>query len=86
MLFGGLGGSELIFIATIVLLLVAVTRLTGFRRAPATEGTRKPVERGPSRAYIDRLLGRAQGRLPADERPVTGAGQDAGVAGKRAAP
>jgi hypothetical protein len=61
MLVGGLGGRELMLLAAIVLLLVAVTRLTGPRRAPSTEPG-QPVDRPPSRAYIDRLLGRTHRR------------------------
>jgi hypothetical protein len=72
MLLGGLGGRELILIVAIALLLAGASRLTRLQRARSTEGTREGVDGASSRAYLDRLIGPARGRVSADAPPVEG--------------
>jgi len=48
----GLGGSELILVAAIALVMAAVSRLAGLERPRGNEA---------GRAYLDRLLGPARG-------------------------
>jgi hypothetical protein len=69
---GGFGGPELILIAAIVLLLVGASLLPGLRPTGAMETSRDRVEEAASRAYLDRLLGLARRRVPADGLPGIG--------------
>jgi hypothetical protein len=59
----GFGGSELILIAAITLLLVGVSRF--MRLQPARATAQSGIERASARAYLDRLIG------PARSQPLT---------------
>jgi hypothetical protein len=56
----GFGGSELILIAAITLMLVGVSRFMRLEPARSTAVSPSGVERASSRAYLDRLIGPAR--------------------------